>query len=153
MTSEPTAPREENELHGQVVPFTGAPVPAADTSYEIALDEDPSPAVELVHGGDGIALPARPAERRPVIPGHLRTWAGVRGTPARHGGLLAHRGAYHGVRSPAYLLTACGWALVGLLVVLTRAVRWWWLAEQTRLRSLAVVSGDAKEWRALHHDA
>ena len=54
MTSEPTAPREENELHGEVVPFTGTPaVPAADTSYEIALDEDPAPAVELVHGGDG----------------------------------------------------------------------------------------------------
>jgi DNA segregation ATPase FtsK/SpoIIIE, S-DNA-T family len=37
--------------------------------------------------------------------------------------------------------------------MVTRAIRWWWHAEQTRLRSLAVVSGDAKEWRALHKDA
>jgi Protein of unknown function (DUF2637) len=94
-----------------------------------------------------------PGERRPVIPAHLRTWGGVRSTVARHSGLLAHPGAFHAVRSPGYLLTAAGWALIGLIVVLTRAVRWWWLAEQTRLRSLAVVAGDAKEWRALHKDA
>ena len=57
------------------------------------------------------------------------------------------------MRSPGYLLTAIGWALYGLLVVAGRAIRWWWLAEQTRLRSLAVISGDSKEWRELHKDA
>jgi hypothetical protein len=147
--AEQTAPMEENsEPGGELVPFTGA----QDTSYEIVLDDGPVPA-ELVHSGEGIALPARPGERRPVIPGHLRTWAGVRSTAARHGGPLAHRAGYHGVRSPGYLLTATGWALYGLLVIIGRAIRWWWLAEQTRLRSLAVVSGDSKEWRALHRDA
>jgi hypothetical protein len=153
--SEPAAPREENpEPGGELVPFPGVPAaPGADTSYEITLDEEEAPPAGPVHSGEGIALPARPGERRPVIPSHLRTLAGVRGTAARHGGLLVHRGAYHGVRSPGYLLTACGWALVGLAVVLGRAIRWWWLAEQTRLRSLAVISGDAKEWRALHQDA
>jgi hypothetical protein len=152
--SEPPAPREDSEPHGALVPFPGAPpVPATDTSYEVALDDAPAAAVEPVHSGDGIALPARPGERHPVIPRHLRTWAGIRGTATRHGGLLAHRGAYHGVRSPGYALRAIGWAVVGLLVLLGRAIRWWWVAEQTRLRSLAVISGDAKEWRELHKDA
>ena len=153
--SEPTAPQEQNkQLRGELVPLRAVPaVPAADTSYEIALDEDPAPAAELVHAGEGFALPSRPGQRSPVIPEHLRTWAGVRSTASRHGGLLAHRAGYHGIRSPGYLARALLWALVGLLVVAVRAVRWWWLAEQTRLRSLAVVSGDSKEWRELHKDA
>ena len=121
--AEQTAPREQNEPRGELVPFPGAPaVPAADTSYEIALD-DGTAAAEPVNRGEGIPLPARPGERRPVIPEHLRTWAGVRGTAARHGGLLAHRGAYHGLRSPGYLLKATGWALYGLLVILERLRR------------------------------
>ena len=157
---EPTAPRDEDEPRrddapgGELVPFPGAPaVPAADTSYEITLDDGTAPAAEPVHHGEGIPLPARPGERRPVIPAHLRTWPGVRGAAARHGGLLAHRAAYHGLRSPGYLLKASGWALYGLLVILERARRWWWLAEQTRLRSLAVIAGDSREWRNLHKDA
>ena len=36
---------------------------------------------------------------------------------------------------------------------LGRAIRWWWVTEQTRLRSLAVISGDSREWRNLHKDA
>src|SRR5438034_10122088 len=156
--SEPTAPRDENEPQqepgGELVPFPGVPaVPAADTSYEVALDDGAAAAAEPVHHGEGLALPARDGERRPVIPGHLRTWAGVRGTAARHGALLAHRGAYHGLRSPGYLVKAAGWAVYGLLVTAERLRRWWWLAEQTRLRSLAVIAGDSREWRSLHEDA
>jgi S-DNA-T family DNA segregation ATPase FtsK/SpoIIIE len=106
-----------------------------------------------VHPLEGIALPSRPGERHPVIPGHLRTWTGVRNTVARHGGLVAHRGAYHAVRSPAYVLLVIVWATYGLLVTIGHMIRWWWLAEQTHLRSQAVISGDAKEWRNLHQDA
>ena len=151
--SEPTAPRED-EPRGELVPFPGAPVvPGTDTSYEVPLDEGPEGGAELVHSGDGFALPSRDGQRRPVIPAHLRTWAGVRATAGRHGTALAHRGAYHGVRSPAYLIQATGWALYGLLITLHRTLRWWWLAEQTRLRSLAVISGDSREWRSLHQAA
>ena len=154
MSSEPSAPREDREPGAELVPFPGVPaVPAADTSYEIALDEDPAPVAELVHSGDGFALPARPGVRLPVIPEHLRTWGGVRATAARHGGMLAYRGTFHAVRGPGYLFKALGWAVYGLLVLAARAVRWWWVAEQTRLRSLAVVSGDSEEWRHLHKDA
>jgi DNA segregation ATPase FtsK/SpoIIIE, S-DNA-T family len=153
--SDPIEQQEpDQEPHGELVPFPSAPaVPAADTSYEIALDQDPAPAAELVHGGDGIPLPARPGERRPVIPGRLRTWTGVRATAARHGGLMAHRSAYHAARSPGYVLLVSVWAVVGLFVTLGRMIRWWWLAEQSGLRSQAVISGDAKEWRSLHQDA
>jgi S-DNA-T family DNA segregation ATPase FtsK/SpoIIIE len=69
------------------------------------------------------------------------------------GALMAHRGAYHGLRSPGYLVKAAGWALYGLVLCVERARRWWWVAEQTRLRSLAVISGDSREWRNLHKDA
>jgi hypothetical protein len=43
--------------------------------------------------------------------------------------------------------------VVGLVLTAGRVIRWWWLAEQTRLRSLAVISGDSREWRSLHKDA
>ena len=71
---EPNTPREEDDgPGGELVPFPAVPpVPAADTSYEIALDDGPTGPVEPVHSGDGIALPARPGERRPIVPGHLR---------------------------------------------------------------------------------
>src|SRR4051812_22955743 len=108
-TPDENGPRDEHGPGGELVPFPGTPaVPAADTSYEIALDDGAAGTAEPVHHGDGIALPARPGERRPVIPGHLRTWKGVRGAAARHGGLLAHRVGYHGLRSPGYLLKAAG---------------------------------------------
>ena len=143
--SDPTAPREGNEPGGELVPFEPAPpVPASDTSYEIALDEHQAAAAELAHPLEGIPLPSR-GERHPVIPVHLRTWTGVRATAARHGGLVAHRGAYHAVRSPAYLLLMALWAVYGFFVTLGRVIRWWWLAEQTHLRSQAVISGDVKE--------
>ena len=129
------------------------PYPRRIRSYEIALDEDPAPGAELVHGGDGIALPTRPGERRPVIPEHLRTWAGVRGTAARHGGLLAHRGAYHAVRSPGYLLKASGWAVSACSLVLDAGDPVVVGRRAARLRSLAVVAGDSREWRNLHKDA
>ena len=59
---EPNTPREEDDgPGGELVPFPAVPpVPAADTSYEIALDDGPTGPVEPVHSGDGIALPARP---------------------------------------------------------------------------------------------
>ena len=104
--SEPE-PQEENELHGELVPFNAAPaVPARRIPTMRSRSTRTRRRRRAVHGGDGIALPARPGERHPVIPGHLRTWTGVRSTAGRHGGLLAHRGAFHAVRSPGYLLAA-----------------------------------------------
>ena len=144
-----TEPQDQPQAPGaEVVPFTGA----ADTHYEVALD-DGQAAAEVVHPPGGFGLPAEPGQLRPVIPGHLRTLAGVRKSVIRTGTRAAHRGAFHGIRAPGYLLKAAGWAIVGLVLTAARVIRWWWLAEQTRLRSLAVISGDSREWRNLHKDA
>ena len=148
MTPELTAPGADGEPRGELVPFTGA----ADTHYEVALDDDQAPA-ELVHPPGGFGLPAEPGQLRPVIPEHLRTVAGAAKSARRILARQAHRGAYHGLRSPGYLLRAAGWAVVGLFVIAGRAIRWWWLTEQSYLRSKVVISGDSREWRALHKDA
>ena len=76
-------PREGNEAHGELVPFPGVPaVPAADTSYEIALDEDPAPSrrAGARRRRDRAAGPARRAP-----PGHPRAPAYL-GRGTRHGG-------------------------------------------------------------------
>lgn len=144
-----TEPQDQAQAPGgELVPFTGA----TDTHYEVALD-DQAPAAEVVHPPGGFGLPAEPGQLRPVVPEHLRTMQGISRSARRTTGRLAHRGAYHGLRSPGYLLKALGWSVVGLVVTLRRMLAWWWVAEQTRLRSLAVISGDSREWRSLHKDA
>ena len=120
----------------------------ADISYEVELDEAPDA------GAPAMVDPQAPAPAlRPVIPAHLRTWAGVRTAVRHHAGVQSHRARYHAVRSPAYLLTALAWALVGVFRLLGRQLRWWWLAEQQGLRSRAAVAGDADAWLKLHSEA
>ena len=80
MTSELTAPGEDGEPRGELVPFTGA----ADTHYEVALD-DGQAAAEVVHPPGGFGLPAEPRQLRPVVPEHLRSLAGVRKSVIRTG--------------------------------------------------------------------
>ena len=144
-----TEPQDQAPAPGaELVPFTGA----ADTHYEIALD-DGQAAAEVVHPPGGFGLPAEPGQLRPVVPEHLRTLQGVEKAIFSTCARQAHRGAFHGIRAPGYLLKAAGWAVVGLVLTAARVIRWWWLAEQTRLRSLAVISGDSREWRNLHKDA
>jgi hypothetical protein len=144
-----TEPQDQPQAPGgELVPYTGA----ADTHYEIALD-DVQAAAEVVHPPGGFGLPAEPGQLRPVVPEHLRTLRGVEKAIFSTCTRAAHRGAYHGIRAPGYLLKAAGWAVVGLVLTAGRVIRWWWLAEQTRLRSLAVISGDSREWRNLHKDA
>jgi len=123
-----------------------------DTSYEVALDDE-SAEPELVHEGQIVARLPDEVARLPVIPQHLRTVAGVRSAVAARASDAGHSGAYHGVRSPRYLLLAVLWAIVGLLRILGRLLAWWWLAEQSTLRSEAVVAGDSREWRSLHQVA
>jgi hypothetical protein len=119
-----------------------------DTSYEIELDDDqeePEPVL-----AQAIPLPAVGGGRRPVIPPHLRTWEGVRKTAMRYADAGRHHAGFHLLRAPWYLIQAVGWALWGVLVIARMRVRWWWVHEQTQLRSLAVVAGDSREWRSLH---
>ena len=130
MSSEPTAPRGDERAARRA---GAVPRRARRTrlGYELRghARRRPRPRRRArAPAATGIALPSRAGERRPVIPEHLRTWAGVRGTAARHGALLAHRGAYPRrsarpatcSRRPGGRCTACWSSSSGRR-------RWWWL--------------------------
>jgi S-DNA-T family DNA segregation ATPase FtsK/SpoIIIE len=145
---------------GEVVPFPGrtpddadaAPAALSDTSYEVELDDAPDVAAGAVDDGIGFVLDDDP-DAYPVIPEHLRTLAGVGGTLARHGRRLGHRSAFHGVRSPLYVVLALWWAVAGVFRLAGRQVSWWWVIETDLLRSAAVANQDAREWMRLHREA
>jgi DNA segregation ATPase FtsK/SpoIIIE, S-DNA-T family len=143
MTTDPAVPGDEGtpppELH--LVP--------RDTSFEHALDEA-APGPEAVHDGDGIALPSLGGERRPIVPEHLRTWHGVRATAARYLDAARFHTLFHLLRSPLYLVMGVLWAFVGAVKIAGAQREWWWVSEQSFLRSKAVVDGNSPEWRALH---
>jgi S-DNA-T family DNA segregation ATPase FtsK/SpoIIIE len=152
MTSEPTGPPTDNG--GELVPFPGTPVPdGADTSYEVALDDEPDGAAVPVHEGAAVALLPLDGERRPIIPAHLRTVTGIGKTLGRHLGSVAYEAGFQLVRSPLTIGQWIAWALWGVVVVLERIRRWWWVSEQAYLRSQAVIAGDSREWRSLHSTA
>ena len=90
--------------------------------------------------------------RLPVIPKHLRT-RGVKAAARYHAGRHAHRAAYHGLRSPRYLLLALFWSVVGVFRLIGRQIAWWHLLEQHGLRSQAAADGDSREWSKLHKQA
>ena len=102
---------------GEVVPFPGrapddadtAPGAVSDTSYEVALDHDTADAPAPVDDGIGFVLDDEP-DAYPVIPDHLRTLDGIRGTLDRHARRVGHRAAFHGVRAPWYAVLTVWWA-------------------------------------------
>lgn len=119
-----------------------------DTSYEVELGDPPA------HGAPIYVDVTTPAgERLPVIPAHLRTAAGVKAAARYHAGRHAHRAAYHGLRSPRYLLLALFWSVVGIFRVIGKQIAWWHLLEQHGLRSQAAADGDSREWSKLHKQA
>jgi len=87
------------------------------------------------------------AKLRPVIPEPLQRH-NLRGTATYAAGLGWHRVRYHGLRSPAYLVTYLWHAIRGVAVLGGRVMRWWHAPHLSDLVSLAVASG-----RAGHHDA
>jgi hypothetical protein len=121
-----------------------------DTSFEHALDETAAKP-EPVHDGDGTEIPSLGGERKLIVPEHLRTWAGVKGTAARHGDAARFHAAFHLLRVPMYLVMGTVWACVGTVKIANAQREWWWVADQSHLRSLAVVAGNSPEWRALHN--
>jgi S-DNA-T family DNA segregation ATPase FtsK/SpoIIIE len=123
-----------------------------DTSFEVRMDDGPPSVPEPVDDGEGIVLPDPDGEAYPVIPEHLRSLAGIGGTLGRHGRRLGHRAAFHGIRSPRYLLLAVAYAVAGVFRLAGRQLAWWWLSEQEYLRSHAAASGDAREWMRLHRE-
>jgi hypothetical protein len=121
---------------------------ARDIHYEAHLDDAPvtGPAVYVD------ATAARET-RLPVIPASLRGRDNIRATVARVSARHWHWARFHGLRAPVYLLLATAWAVVGVLRITGRLLRWWHVAEQHGLRSQAAASGDSKEWLKLHQEA
>ena len=121
-----------------------------DTSFEHALDET-APKPEPVHDGDGIEIPKLGGERRDIIPAHLRTWKGIKSTAWKYLDAAGFHVSFHSLRSPMYLVLGVLWAVVGLLRLARKQLAWWWVIEQSHLRSKAVLDGNSAEWRQLHN--
>ena len=123
-----------------------------DTSFEHALDEA-APKPVHVHDGDGIEIPRLGGERRPIVPEHLRTWQGITGTTGKYADAARFHTLFHLLRVPMYLVMGVLWAFVGAGKIARSQRDWWWVSEQSFLRSKAVVEGNSPEWRALHSAA
>ena len=121
---------------------------ARDIHYETDLDEAPVSGPPVY-----VDLTRTREDRLPVIPDSLRGLDNIRATVARVGGRHWHNVRFHGFRAPVYLLAAAMWAVVGVLRILGRLLRWWHVTEQHGLRSEAAATGDSREWMKLHKEA
>lgn len=120
-----------------------------DKSFDHALDET-APKPEPVHDGDGIEIPALGGERRDIIPEHLRTWPGIKSTAGKYLDAARFHTLYHLVRVlPMYLPLGVFWACAGVVKIAKTQLAWWWVSEQSYLRSKAIVDGNSPEYRAL----
>jgi S-DNA-T family DNA segregation ATPase FtsK/SpoIIIE len=138
--------------HLEVPPDPAPPVIVAvprDTSFEHPLDET-APKPEAVHDGDGIEIPHLGGERLPIVPEHLQTWAGIRSTAYKYLDAARFHSMFHGLRLLKYLGLGVVWAVVGVGKLARTQCQWWWVTEQSNLRSKAVIDGNSPEWRSLH---
>ena len=136
----------EEPLNLPAVPEGAAAQEMLDTSFEVALDDEPDGAAAPVHDGAGLALPSQSPVPRPVLPLPLRSAAVARSELARRAEIARHHAAYHGVRSFWYLLLALWLALLGAGRLAHRLLAWWWVAESAAHRKGA----DADQWLKLH---
>ena len=122
------------------------PAIPSDVSYEVALDPEP----------DRSPVPVDPVPEAgallPVIPAHLQTAAGVKAAVALWTGRQVHRGKYHGIRVPKYLLLGVIWAVAGVFRLGGRLVRWGWVLHAVPLEFEAAKSGDGREFRSMHKE-
>lgn len=124
-------------------------LPEYETSFDIALDDDPGPAVPVL-----VEEPPAPlVGRRPVIPPNLRTVTGIKSTAKRVSLDASYRARFHGIRSPIYLFWALVWSAVGAFKVFKRQIRWWWLLEAVALEQLAASKNDPDSWHKIHREA
>lgn len=143
---------------GRVLPFPGSQVDLpgntaqadlepSDTSFEVALDDEPVPAkrvpVDVTVDRDPVFLP--------VIPVHLQTWVGITEATKRFTRRQWHKTKVHGVRSPGYMFWGLVYAVWGLLKLVGNQFRWWWVSENAPLRQHAVASNASNDWAKLHN--
>jgi DNA segregation ATPase FtsK/SpoIIIE, S-DNA-T family len=128
---------------------TDRALPAADAGTETHLTETPGPAYVDVSDGR--------AQRKPIIPHHLRDGDGLAGLgrgvkrhlhhrALEHG----HRALYHGVRSPRYAVLHLGWAVVGFFRVGGRIIAWWHATDLYQLKHQAAADGLLSDHLRIH---
>jgi DNA segregation ATPase FtsK/SpoIIIE, S-DNA-T family len=122
--------------------------PNSTTHFTVDLDAAPTPA-----GGALVDPPAvAPNGRRPIIPSHLANWPNLKATAKYAAVSVGHRMGYHVVRLPVYVVLAAFWAVIGVFRLVGRQLRWWWVAEQYRLRQAAADDNDWQGWFKLHRE-
>ncbi len=140
---------------------TTVPLPGPDDDEHpdpVSADDTPDGEVITFPGTTarpGAATPPRPApgqpgELRPVIPGHLRTRAGIRKAAGWRYHHARHHVLYHLVRSPKRLVLTIVWAVAGAVRLVHAQLGWWWVSEQAYLRHEAVAANDPRTWYQLH---
>jgi hypothetical protein len=128
----------------------GGELEPLDVSYEIALDDEPDGKPGPVHEGEGLPLPEVPAARLPIIPSHLLTITGIRSAAVQRLGRWCHACAFHAVRSPLYTAATVWYAAIGIGRVIAWQARWWWVAEASHARRLALEGGEVGTWLSVH---
>ncbi|GAA0720692.1 cell division protein FtsK [Dactylosporangium roseum] len=132
---------------GRPDPRPDARSDAPDTHFDVALDEEPQPGGALVD-----PPPVDKAGRQPIIPARLMGWQNFKATLRDIATDTLHRSAYHAVRAPWYGLQAGLWSTVGVVRLIGRQLRWWWLSEQYGLRQAAADANDPQTWYRLHRE-
>src|SRR5215469_16808457 len=134
-------------------------VPVAEqvegTHFEVDLDPEPQTGgapVDLPPGSPTLLAIVDGEKRRPVIPAGLRGRQNLRATLADVVDRALHVAAFHAVRAPWYTLETCWWASVGVVQVAGRALGWWWVVEQVRLRQKVADGDDPIVWLRLHQE-
>jgi S-DNA-T family DNA segregation ATPase FtsK/SpoIIIE len=128
------------------VPLEDGDVEPMDTSFEIALDDEPDGIPAPVHEGDGLPMPAQEPALLPVLPMPLRSVAVARSELAMRAGIAQHHVAYHGVRTPFYVLTSLVYAVFGAGRLGWKMLQWWWVAEAGGHRK----GSDTDQWLKVH---
>lgn len=124
------------------------PRPAdGDTHFDMPLDETPQPAGMLVD-----PPPVAAGGRLPIIPANWSGWQNIKHSALEAAKLAAYRAGFHAVRAPWYSTQAAFWATVGAFRLTGRQLRWWWVAEQTGLRTAAADANDPAMWHKLHRE-
>jgi S-DNA-T family DNA segregation ATPase FtsK/SpoIIIE len=109
--------------------------------FDVELDDDPG-ALAPIH------VDVDPqAQKLPIIPAQFQTWQGTRRWVGATGYRVAYRAGAHAIRTPWYLLAGSWWAVVGLLVLIGRQIRWAWHPELHNLLQEAANKKDLTEGR------
>jgi DNA segregation ATPase FtsK/SpoIIIE, S-DNA-T family len=124
-------------------------LPAADARTETRLDEGQPPGPAYVDVSDGRA------QRKPIVPPHLRDgdgFAGLRKGVRRHlrnkAAEHAHSAAWHFTRGTLFVILAR--AVVGVLRITGRILAWWHATDLYKLEHEAAADGLLADHLRLH---